>query len=86
MAFLSLLMNEERTLDIGLPEISGSVYVIQSNQRLTTNRFNIWPRPYQMIGKASLNNRKPRLFFGDNNTYFENSNKAQLVHSTADIS
>jgi hypothetical protein len=28
MALLSLLMNEERTLDIGLPEISGFVYVI----------------------------------------------------------
>jgi len=62
MAFLSLLLNEEKTLDIGLPEISGSIYVIYNNQRIT-NRFNIWPRPYQMIGKASLNNRKPRFFF-----------------------
>jgi len=28
MALLSLCMNEERTLDIGLPKISGFVYVI----------------------------------------------------------
>jgi len=61
MALLSLLVNGERTLGTGLPEISRFVYVIERNQRLTTNRVNIWPRSYQLNGTASLNNRKTCL-------------------------